>query len=666
MADPALLDLTAAAQRLRDILQTRVDGDYGPTTVLGDLVVDPHTLIYADLAAQIQETRKRQSLTALRQEPASADTDDAVDGVLSNVFVDRDAGTFARGAVTLHFTQRVDSLLPRTTRFNRTASLVYYLDATEDVLVSASSLRPAYDTLGRVSTWTTQVNLIAARTGVEYNGGEGRFTSFDPVNPYLSMVVHAGGFAGGNGIETSRDLIARAETAMSLRSMINARSNDATLRAVFPEIQEIVSIGARDPEMARDNPALQGVSALAHLGGAVDLYMSLPVVQVTERLTIGALADRADGRVLTLRESAPPSGSYVTAGVRVGDVLVVSAGLPEAPTKFKIVKVSTNELDVASALPFSTATEDLSPVPSLQYSVGRRYPSFADVIPSTLSATAVTSRRFAIPGSVILPGRPTYAIRRIEVPQPAGALVPFADVTSGEVIFSSRINQVNTTPPTPGKPLVYRVVVQNPTESQSVQAVTLLELGWPGEDLAGNEVHVTYDTLAGFASIANYVSDRTRRPLAASTLARATHPVYVSATIPYQARTTTGVFVDDEAAVQRILDFIHASSAGSLDVLALANEVSSGDTNVRRVYPFTILYELLLPDGRVAKFETEDVVTLEPRADTSARLTNPTDLGLPVGAYHAGLASLLRTLGVSDRVVRYQTDDTRVTLERRS
>jgi len=143
MPTPTPQELAAVAARMRNILATRVDGDYDEQSVLGDLVVDAHTVVMADLSGQIAELRQRQSLRALRLAPAGVDADEATDALLSNLFVDRDQGSFARGSAQVYFVQRVDTLIPRTTRFFKTTGLVFYARTTTDILVPASAMTPA-------------------------------------------------------------------------------------------------------------------------------------------------------------------------------------------------------------------------------------------------------------------------------------------------------------------------------------------------------------------------------------------------------------------------------------------------------------------------------------------------------------------------------------------
>ena len=101
-------DVEEAAQLLRDVLTTRnPDNDYSQGSVLGDTIVDGHATVFALLRKQLSEIKNRLSLRDISKLNDSESVRDAADAILSNFYRERDQGRFARGSVTLHFTQHL-------------------------------------------------------------------------------------------------------------------------------------------------------------------------------------------------------------------------------------------------------------------------------------------------------------------------------------------------------------------------------------------------------------------------------------------------------------------------------------------------------------------------------------------------------------------------------
>lgn len=665
-------DVEESAQLLREVLTTRsqqrgTNYDYREGSVLGSQVVDGHATAFALLRKQIADAQQGLSLRELRKQPDSERVRDQADAILSNYLCDRDPGTFAKGSAVLHFTQRTESLIPRRTRFFKTAQLVYYLASDADILIRAQDLRPNIDATGRVIDYVVRVNLTAARVGSAYNQLEGRFLAVDPFSPFFSFAENTSRFTNGDDRQTTSDYIASAENAMSLRALVNARANEALLRGqLFRSIKSLLTVNYGDPEMQRDIASDPATGVVLHVGGHSDLYVRLQTQEVVERLQVEEPTPRPDGLVTVLRDVAPPSGSFLDAGVVPGDVLVLVSGLPNAPFQYVVRGVRDTELDIAPRVPFSLASDEQVPMPALAYTIGNNYPAFDNKGRKTPSTTVSTSRRVSVRNRVQLPGGPVYRVKQVEVIDAPPALDPYRDVVTGNVVFSERRNAPVLSTPTPGSALGFRVLCLNPQEAQSQRAVTQIEIGWPGFDFKGLSVEVTYETVVGFDPIADYVVDDFNRTLGANSLVRAFHPVYLSFSLPYRPRVvprntfdqpneTEAYRVDIAQVTTALVDSIVATPFGMRpDTGGLGGTAKDADQNIAAYYPFTVHYELLAPDGRVYRYATEDMVTVLPDgASTSARLLNPEDVGLPATGYYAALERQLLRQGVSDRTVRY-------------
>jgi hypothetical protein len=678
------INRTAAAQAaalLRDLLQTEIpEGDFTEGSAISDMLIDGHAVITGYLQNQVQVIRNRQSLRTLQYLPESESVSDAADAILDNFFRTRAQGRFAKGVATLRFSQRQDVLIPRSARFFKTTSLVFYIDSNVDLFIFGTDLRPDINGNGEVVSYSTTVFMTAARVGADYNVTAGRFISFDRFNAFLSSVENLSAFSGGESVQSTADFVSRSTNAIALRALINERSNDATLLETFPDVQSTTTVGYGDPEMVRDLVKNVANSFTIHVGGHMDIFVRQPIQEITQRLSLNTLQFRNDNRNLIFRHTiTTPSGSFIAAGVVAGDILRIAASTVfETAFDYVITRVDIEELEISAQVPFPIATDELTPVPGIAYSIGNNYPAFNDKVSVAVATSdATTSRQISEFNRTQLPGVPTYSIKKVELLGPTlpAAMLPYADPVSGNVIFTERKNAAITTTPPVGSPLGFYVNIKNPQESQSAYTVAMLEVGWPAVPLTNLVVDVTYETPTNFLSVHTYVASRFNRPACSSTLTRAAHPVYVYAAIPYKQRTTpvsplstTVPTFDSVAAEKAMQTYINDyQSTEALDVSLIATEARSVSDAVASIYTFKVTYELYLPDGRVMLYETEDKITVFPDETTSsARLVNGADFGLPTTGYAVALRTLLTNQGISDRVTRYRATDGAVVFDRRA
>lgn len=650
-------DVVAAKDFLRAVLQARVGTSYdlSPGSILGDALLGLSADLMAFFRRFAANARQRSSLRRLSTLETDAETIDATDAILSNFYAARDPGAFSKGIAIVFLTQRVTALIPRTTRFFRSDTAVFYPDSDIDLTIAPDQMRPVYDTSGAVQAWTARVPVVAARVGTDYNfSGAGTFVRVDRFSPYFDHAEHADSLGEGRPAADNTAAIASVGQMLALRAMVNARGNAAVLAPLFPETaQSILTIGAGEPEMNRDVLDDQARTQVLHLGGKTDIYVAPPLVQRVARVQLNTLAARPDDGVLYLRDTAPPSGSFVTAGVRVGDILRVRAGLPD-PMDFRIDEVSANSLRIAARTPFVIATDELAVPPALSYSVGFNAPDFNSRFTVTSAATARTSRKVQYFNGALLPAGPIYRITSIELLSAPSALDAYRDPLTGTVRFVNRSNSPVVAVPTPGTPLKFYAVVETPTVAQSMRAVGSFTVGWPAVDLTGYDVDVAYETVQIFPAVHTTVADPFQRTASADTLVRARHPVYVSAVLPYRLRPTATVTFDPVTAAQLLADTFNTDSSLEWDAASIQSQATQlFQDQLSTIYPLTLRYELIAPDGKVYRYASEDLVTLYPDADTStARLLNPAEVGLPNTGYTARLRQQLLRMGVSDRTCR--------------
>ena len=324
----------------------------------------------------------------------------------------------------------------------------------------------------------------------------------------------------------------------------------------------------------------------------------------------------------------------------------------------------------------------------MTYCAGAISPVFGDKIPSRdAAATDVaglenvpfgTSRHIRSPGRILLTGRPVQDIEWVELLDPPGTMDQMVDPTTGTLLFPIRVN-FNPVGPM-AEPLLnqYQVRVRNPASSQSNLAVTEINVGLETDPsfFDGHTLRVRYRTSAGFANVHAFVTNRDHRVKAANHLVRARHPVWIEAVIPYKMRVTLAdAVIDEEEASQILAEYINNFDPNDdLDMSDLATTFRNAYPDIGVVYPFTIFYRLMSPDGQEVLFSTEDAVSIFMTETNGVAVENSTDIVVPQVLIDQGItvindASSLREwyklYGISDRTIKFRCDEGAITFVRR-
>lgn len=685
-------DVASAETFLAEYLTEAVpEGSFQPGSAMRDLAVQAMAHIFAFLRGEVNHVAAMQSLqkitvdegTALGLE--SSDMSQMVDEILSNWFVSRNGGLYARLTAQLHFSQRATVSIRKDTRFWRTSAIAFYIDTPNNVFVVPSdSMRPVYDTRGRLVDYVADVPLKSARTGEEYNVSAGRFLRVESSAgiPYLSYVDHADGSKDGASVETTEAFISRAQTAITVRNLINNRSIDTVLQDQFPDILSTLTIGMGEPEMLRDKRTEMASHIELHIGGHYDTYIELKEGSFEENGTVGSTYVRPDGKAMVFRDPAltiDAGNTFTSLGVQPGHVLYIRSGILNSPRGHQIKTVLDHELYISEATPFTQASDELTSG-AVSYSIGWLSPSFMEidfggasfirtaaisVDPTKSYMTAGTSRRMSSPGYVFLSGRPILDVTNVEITNPATG-DPFKDPSTGTIRFPNRVN----TPPVIGTVIgtsEYQVVVLNPEKSQSAEAVVAINVGYFDNPRVfdGYNLRVRYMTLPVFTSIHSYVRNISDRVLSANHLIRSRHPVWIRAEIPVRYKTTVTPTASFDAIKQGIADFINAFDMNDyLDMSDLMTVLRNGYDQIGTVFPFVITYSLHLPDGQVIDFSTSDIVSIRITDSNGVSITNTDDIVVPQELIDRGILSistgsdldeLYSLLGISDRTVTYKS-----------
>lgn len=660
-----------------------------------DLLIYGFAGMYAFLRGEIDRVAARQSLLRIQNElTEDDDISDAVDEILSNWFVTRKGGQYARMIGRFHFTTKQAQRIDLTTKFWRTSSTVFYIDETEGpYVISETQLLPRFGFSGELLDYVVDVPLIAAKTGEGYNLPPGMFTKVQVLVgsiSYLSYVENVEKSSSGTEIESTEEIITRAPTAIATRNLVNNRSCDATLQEEFPEITETLTIGMAEPEMIRDRRIEIAAHLRLHIGGAYDTYVSLPDITVEEQGIVGGNFARPDGIACVFRDpelTYDLGRKFDAIGVKVGHVLYIRSGIIGSPRGYQIVKVSAHELEVSEASPF-TAASDEATKNKIVYSIGWLSPGFEEIPltigPSVFQKTAApstdplytnilygTSRTLQHSGRIVLNGRPVQDITFVEVTNPPATLTDLIDTSSNTIVFNNRVNgPPNNTESTLAADTEYQFSVHNPEKSQSMAAVNIVEVG---SIFDGLNLRVVYKTLQIFADIHAYAINRNQRVSGAGHLIRARHPVWINMSIPYRLKATATGSLDEKAAAVAMAAHINSFDPNDdLDVSDISTALRVAYPIIGAVYPFEIEYRLNSPDGQQVLFSTSDIVSIFMSSTNGVELQNSGDLTPPQDLIDRGITQIITAAdlmdwfdyaGISDRTVHYRTSEALIQFE---
>lgn len=645
-------DVADAESLLEALLTEQVpSGRFSQGSALRDLTVKALAFTYAYFKKENNTVRALGSLLTVQQVAVTdAETDrnvnQATDAILSNWFINRNMGMFARGILFITVTKRQDYIIPGNFRFTYDRTRAFFpdvLDPTQNIVIRASDLLTVTNVEGIVEGYQFTLRVVGSRTGVEHNIEPGTWQGSASFTPYATRISSTVKFEGGKNRETTTELVGRSNTAITVRNLINTRSIEATLRDRFNVPGKMLVVGMGDPEMQRDRKLEFATGSALHVGGHFDVYVELPRIQETFDGVIGGTFQRPDGICNVFRDSGitdftqpvvTAQNQYVT--IVPGDVLRVTTGLAEAPRDFVIKEVLPKELRVGINTPFSVPTDESNV--DISYCIYRPLVGTDNqLLPATgARQTGRTSRAISIANGVALPGNARLAILDVAVINPdVGDLA--INLATGFVHFPYRTNSAP-------EQSEYQIVSKQPHLAQSMKASEeLYVLGYEGKTL-----RVVYESLAGLDVLHSFTQDRFERVMAGNILVRGFIPVYLTMTVPYRLKSTAKTAIDELALRQSIVDMVNTFNPHDIvDISDVSQTTRQFSDQIGSVLPFEITYTILTPDGRELEFKTADEVKL-------------------TSDYTAGILTDPLSLGISDRTVRYFSSLSRVLVSQQS
>lgn len=268
---------------------------------------------------------------------------ETVDSILANLFLTRNLGIQAVINVRLYFARQKAITLTTNTSFSTDGKLLFFPVISTTYPSSALQL-DVYQ-----NEYYIDVDLIAAEKGTDYNIGSGSllyFSNFDPLflHGEINYLAQA-----STSPETNSEFIARASTAISTRNLINKPSIDSALRQEFNILNRVVTVGAGDPEIFRDQVEVLGSVGISRLASSMSLTNSntkMSVVLPNHGFILGQLVN-----VIEFGPVTAPNNRFNFTRVPVTDIVDTNT--------FKI-STASGAFDIRSFSPPNVAPVELN------------------------------------------------------------------------------------------------------------------------------------------------------------------------------------------------------------------------------------------------------------------------------------------------------------------
>jgi hypothetical protein len=267
MADPVVpLDIN---EYLREqVLEVDETFELREGSAFVDFFIKPLVVVLQPIRNEIEVIRELQSLVN------AVDMDDEeLDSLIANIFLARRSGSNSSGTVRLFFSEAQNVSVSQGTGFLSTGGLRFTAD--EDTLITASAMAVNVDG----GSFYLDVPATAEAPGDQYNIAAGNIVSVEVQIAGVIRVTNFNPFTGGLATETNEEFVARAQTAVTVRNLVNDRSIVTTLLDEFPNVKAVVPIGFNDPEMERASLTVvlpgppQHVVTIPDRGGHADIYI---------------------------------------------------------------------------------------------------------------------------------------------------------------------------------------------------------------------------------------------------------------------------------------------------------------------------------------------------------------------------------------------------------
>jgi hypothetical protein len=307
--EPDQQDILEAELLAKQILEAKYpDMDLREGTAIRDLNLRPAAFLLALCKKGFDYYFDQNTVGNITDETPS----EIVDDLMSNLFLTRNLGTQSVINVRLYFAREKSVTLTTNNSFSTDGVLLFY--PTESATYPSTAM--SFDSFH--NEYYIDIDLQAAETGTDYNISSGSLLYFSNFDPYfLRGEINYLAQASVDG-ETNSEFVSRASSAISTRNLVNKPSIASSITQDINYISRIVSIGAGDPEMFRDQVRVSGHTGASRIG--TSMVFSDLNLKITINLTNHGFST---GQLINLDETSP--GTLHLKSVSVTDIITADS-----------------------------------------------------------------------------------------------------------------------------------------------------------------------------------------------------------------------------------------------------------------------------------------------------------------------------------------------------
>jgi hypothetical protein len=228
-----------------------------------DLLVGPYRTLYEPITREINVMKQRQSIRDI-----NIHTEDSLEAILSNIFMEREEGDYARGTVRTFYSSPQYVAATSDVRFFDGGGHNFFPNG--DQFISQKTM--LFNKIG--DEYYFDVMLVASEQGEDYEVAPDKIKYVEGI-PGVKRVTNRFKFQGGSDRETNELFLTRAQNYPTEAALNARRGILYVIQENFPNVDQIEVVGYGDADMQRDKLTGMGYGPIAAsaLGGG----LSFPV-----------------------------------------------------------------------------------------------------------------------------------------------------------------------------------------------------------------------------------------------------------------------------------------------------------------------------------------------------------------------------------------------------